>query len=144
MLFLNKSFPNCIELMLGPYPSALNQSLTFVERLLSFRAHACLARPHRHRDPASPAGPPVGAPWLQPDPLPHLLPLPLLPLLHANRGQWREQRHRQRVPVVGSQHVPLHSAGPPAFSGCAREAGAGQSGGQEGEQRGHFPDRGGQ
>lgn len=105
------------------------------------RAHACLAGTDSYRNPATAAGPPVGAPGLQPHPLSHLLLVPVLPLLHANWGQRREQRHRPRVPVRGTQHVSLHVERPPAVPLGSRPAGSGQPWREEGEQRGHLPDR---
>lgn len=105
-----------------------------------FRAHACPAWPDSNRYPAATACPSVGATGLQPHPLSHLLLVPVLPLLHANRGQQWEQRHRQRVPVCGSQHVSLHAKGPAAFPFGPHPAGVVQPRRQEGEPRGHLPD----
>lgn len=107
-----------------------------------FRAHACVARSDSCRDPAPAAGPSVGAAGLQPNPLSHLLLVPVLPLLHANRGQRREQRHCQRVPVRGSQHLSLHPERPATLPLGPRPAGTGQPRRQEGEQRGYLPDWG--
>lgn len=108
----------------------------------SLRAHACLAWPDSVRDPATAAGPSVGATRLQPHPLSHVHLVPVLPLLHANRGQRRKQRYCQRVPVCGTQHVSLHPEGPAAVPFGPRPASSGQSRRQEGEQRGYLPDGG--
>lgn len=91
-----------------------------------FRARACLAGSDGHGDPAAPAVSPVGAAGLQPHPLPHLLPVPVLPLLHADGRQRREQRHGPRVSVSGPQHVALHAEGPAAVPLHPSAAGVGQ------------------
>lgn len=108
--------------------------------LTTFRAHACLAWSDSHRDPAPAADPPVGATGIQPHPLSHLHLVAVLPLLNANRGQWRKQRDRQGMPVCGSQHFSLYPERPATLSCGTRSAGARQPRGQEGEQRGHLSD----
>lgn len=108
------------------------------------RAHACLAGPHSHRDPATSFGPSVGAAGLQPDTLPHVHAVPLLSLLHADREQRGQQCHCKGVPVGGPQHLPLHPQGPATLPGGPCEAGTGQPRGQEGEPGGHISDGGGQ
>lgn len=130
--------------------SLAGKQLAVCTLLMSFlppvplRAHACLAGSDSYRDPAPAAGPSVGAAGLQPHPLSHLLLVPVLPLLHAYRGQRWEQRHCQRVSVRGAEHVSLHPERPATLPIGPRPTGTGQPRRQEGEQRGHLPDWGGQ
>lgn len=81
----------------------------FLPIFLPLRANACIAGPRCHRYPVQAVVPAVGEFGVQPDTLPHLLSVPVLPLHHGGRRR-RPQHHRTRVPGSGTQRLTLHAA----------------------------------
>lgn len=107
------------------------------------RANASAARPRRFRYPVQATFPAVGEFGIQPDTLPYILGIPVLPLHHGRRRR-RPQHHSAWVLGSGAQCLTLHTSWSAAVSQCSRTSVAGEPRGEEGEQRGHFSDWGGQ
>lgn len=110
---------------------------------LPHRADASTAGPHGHGYPVQAVVPAVGELGVQPDTLPHLLSVPVLPLHHSGRRRG-PQHHRARVPGSGAQRLALHAAWSATLPRHPCPSVTGQPRGEEGGQRGHLPDRGGQ
>lgn len=107
------------------------------------RADACIAGLHCYRCPAPAVVAAVGEFGVQPDTLPHLLSVPLLPIHHGRRRR-RPQHHCARVPGSRTQQLTLHAAWSATLPRHPCPSVTGQPRGEERGQRGHVPDRRGQ
>lgn len=107
------------------------------------RANACVAGVRCYRCPTPAVVAAVGEFGVQPDTLPHLLSVPLLPIHHGRRRR-RPQHHCARVPGSRTQHLTLHAAWSATLPRHPCPSVTCQPRGEERGKRGHVPDRWGQ